>query len=501
MVDAYGLDAVRYFFLREVPFGQDGSYSHEAIVARMNADLANDIGNLAQRSLTMIARNCGARTPDWREATPTKEDLAMLARADALLGEARRHMQSFALHLYIGAVFEVVSEANRYFANAEPWKLAKSDPARMGLVLYVTIETLRIAAILLQPAMPASMGALLDLLGVPPEARTFAALDAGENRLASSTRRIGSSRAGRCPRLRRSFLATSKRSRRSEGLGRRRMTIIDSHCHLDFPDFADDLDAVVERARAAGVERMITIGTQSVEGRRAWSRSRSAIDDVFFTVGTHPHEAAGEEAEDFDAMRAFAKHPKCVGIGEAGLDYHYNSAPRDVAQRVFRGHIALARELDLPLVIHTRDADADMAAILTDEMGQGRFRALLHCFTASRELAETALGLGLMISFSGVVTFKKSEDLRAIARDVPLDRILVETDAPYLAPTPHRGRRNEPAFVVATAGVVAEARGMTPEALAEATRANTHAIFQQAASGQQAAAGLGKLPQAVGSSH
>src|ERR1700722_8032772 len=179
MVEAYGLDPVRYFFLREVPFGQDGSYSHEAIVARMNADLANDIGNLAQRSLTMIAK-AGARTPDWRMAAPSKEDLAMLARADALLGEARRHMQSFALHLYIGAVFEVVSEANRYFANAEPWKLAKSDPARMGLVLYVTIETLRIAAILLQPAMPASMGGLLDLLGVPPEARAFAALDAGE---------------------------------------------------------------------------------------------------------------------------------------------------------------------------------------------------------------------------------------------------------------------------------------------------------------------------------
>jgi methionyl-tRNA synthetase len=179
MVEAYGLDPVRYFFLREVPFGQDGSYSHEAIVARMNADLANDIGNLAQRSLTMIARN-GARTPDWREAQPASEDLMMLARADALIGEARRHMQSFALNLYIGAVFEVVSEANRYFANAEPWRLARSDPARMGLVLYVTIETLRIAAILLQPAMPASMGALLDLLSVPPEARTFAALDAGE---------------------------------------------------------------------------------------------------------------------------------------------------------------------------------------------------------------------------------------------------------------------------------------------------------------------------------
>ena len=179
MVEAYGLDPVRYFFLREVPFGQDGSYSHEAIVARMNADLANDFGNLAQRSLTMIAKNCGSRVPDWRGAAASPEDLTMLARADALVGEARRHMQSFALHLYIGAVFEAVSEANRYFANAQPWRLARTDPARMGLVLFVTTETLRIAAILLQPVMPGSMGALLDLLAVAPGARAFAAVDAG----------------------------------------------------------------------------------------------------------------------------------------------------------------------------------------------------------------------------------------------------------------------------------------------------------------------------------
>ena len=179
LVAAYGLDPVRYFFLREVPFGQDGSYSHEAIVARLNADLANDFGNLAQRSLTMIAKNCAGRVPDWRRATAAKEDLAMLARADALVGEARRHMRGFAIHLYVGAVLEVVSEANRYFANAEPWRLAKTDPARMGLVLYVTIETLRIAAILLQPIMPGSMGALLDLLAVEPESRAFSAADAG----------------------------------------------------------------------------------------------------------------------------------------------------------------------------------------------------------------------------------------------------------------------------------------------------------------------------------
>ncbi len=180
LVAAYGVDPVRYFFLREVPFGQDGNYSHEAIVNRMNADLANDIGNLAQRSLTMIARNCEGNVPDPTGAAPTPEDLAMLARVDALVGEARRHMQSFLIHLYVGSAFEAVSEANRYFANAEPWKLNKTDPARMRLVLYVTIETLRVAAILLQPVMPESMGKLLDLLAVPAQARSFAALETGQ---------------------------------------------------------------------------------------------------------------------------------------------------------------------------------------------------------------------------------------------------------------------------------------------------------------------------------
>jgi TatD DNase family protein len=254
------------------------------------------------------------------------------------------------------------------------------------------------------------------------------------------------------------------------------VTLIDSHCHLDFPDFAEELDAVVERAHAAGVERMITIGTR-IDKVAYLIKLAERYDSVYFTVGTHPHEAAGREAADFAAMRQFAAHGKCVGIGEAGLDYHYNHAPPNVAQRVFRGQIALARELDLPLVIHTRDAEGDTAAILKDELGQGRFTAVLHCFTSSRAFAQTGLELGLMISFSGVITFKNSTELRAIACDVPLDRILVETDAPYLAPVPYRGKRNEPAFVAATARALAETKGIALEALADATRANTLRTF------------------------
>ena len=264
------------------------------------------------------------------------------------------------------------------------------------------------------------------------------------------------------------------------------MRLIDSHCHLDFPDFADEIEHVVARAEAAGVERMTTVSTRVREaGRLAAIAER--FPSVYFTVGTHPHHAAEEPETDAAAVRAFAAHPKCVGIGESGLDYHYNYAPPDVAKRVFRAQIALARELALPLVIHAREADDDIAAILREEMGQGAFTAVLHCFTSSRALAEAGLALGLYVSFSGVLTFKNSGELRALARDIPLDRLLVETDAPYLAPVPHRGRRNEPAFVVDTARILAETKGVDFAALAAATRANTLKLFPKIAAEDAAA--------------
>jgi TatD DNase family protein len=252
--------------------------------------------------------------------------------------------------------------------------------------------------------------------------------------------------------------------------------LIDSHCHLDFPDFADELDEVVERAQVAGVERLVTISTRVRQGARLVEISER-FPNIYFTIGTHPHQAAEEPELDTAAIRSFAAHPKCVGIGEAGLDYHYDYAPRDLAARVFRAQIATARELGLPLVVHARDADEDVATILREEMAAGSFQAVLHCFTSSRALAETGLELGLYVSFSGVLTFKNSRELRAIARDVPLDRVLVETDAPFLAPVPHRGRRNEPAFVVETARALAEARGVDSSIIAAATRANTLRLF------------------------
>ena len=254
--------------------------------------------------------------------------------------------------------------------------------------------------------------------------------------------------------------------------------LTDSHCHLDFPEFSAELPEVLGRAREAGVGRFITISTR-VARIEALKALADGFDDVYFTVGTHPHHAAEEPDIGAERLIELARDPKCIGIGEAGLDYHYDYVPREIAARVFRTHIAAARASGLPLVIHARDADDDIAAILEDEMGQGPFKAVLHCFTSSAALAETGLRLGCSISFSGVVTFKKSEALRAVAAAVPIDRMLVETDAPFLAPVPHRGKRNEPAFVADTARCLAALKGMKDDDFAAATSANVVHLFSK----------------------
>ncbi len=252
--------------------------------------------------------------------------------------------------------------------------------------------------------------------------------------------------------------------------------LVDSHCHLDFPDFADEIDAVVARARNAGIARLVTISTRAARHAQVLAIAER-FDDVYCSVGTHPHYAHEELNVTAADLIARTRHPKVVALGEAGLDYHYDRSPRTAQAQGFRAHIQAARETGLPLVIHSREADADTARILEEETGQGAFPAVLHCFTGGRELAERAIALGLFISFTGILTFKNSIELRSIAAALPADRILVETDAPYLAPVPHRGKRNEPAFVAATARALAEAKGIEPEALAVATRLNTLRVF------------------------
>lgn len=252
--------------------------------------------------------------------------------------------------------------------------------------------------------------------------------------------------------------------------------LIDSHCHLDFPDFASELDDVVARARAAGIARMVTISTR-VRRFAGVLAIAERFPDVYCSVGTHPHYAHEELDITAANLVAHTRHPKVVALGEAGLDYHYDRSSRDAQERGFRSHIAAARETGLPLVIHSREADSDTARILEEETGQGAFPAVLHCFTGGPDLARRAIALGLSISFTGILTFKNSTALRAIAAELPADRILVETDAPYLAPLPFRGKRNEPAYVVETAKILAETRGVSFDEIAQQTSENFFRLF------------------------
>jgi TatD DNase family protein len=252
--------------------------------------------------------------------------------------------------------------------------------------------------------------------------------------------------------------------------------LVDSHCHLDFPDFANELDAVVARAGAAGVARMVTISTRVRRFAGVLSIAER-FPEVYCSVGTHPHYAHEELDVTVDDLVAETRHPKVVAIGEAGLDYHYDNSPREAQERGFRTHIAAARATGLPLVIHSREADADTARILEEETGQGAFPAVLHCFTGGPDLARRAVALGHYVSFTGILTFKNSIALREIAAELPADRILVETDAPYLAPNPFRGKRNEPAFVIETAKVLADTRGVSLEEIARQTSDNFFRLF------------------------
>lgn len=254
--------------------------------------------------------------------------------------------------------------------------------------------------------------------------------------------------------------------------------LIDTHCHLDFPDFEAERDDIVARAHTAGVKQMITISTR-VKKFPAILAIAEKYPSVFCSVGTHPHNADEELDITVAELVALSRHPRVVAIGEAGLDYFYDNAPRDAQAIGLRNHIAAARETGLPLVIHSRSADEDMAAILTEETGKGAFPFLLHCFSSGPDLARVGVELGGYISFSGILTFPKSEELREIAKTVPPERMLVETDAPYLAPKPFRGKRNEPAYVAHTAAVLAETIGVSTEDIARMTTENAFRIFSK----------------------
>ena len=258
--------------------------------------------------------------------------------------------------------------------------------------------------------------------------------------------------------------------------------LVDTHCHLDFPDFEEDLDDVIARAEAAGVSEMVTICTHVTK----FDRVRAIAErypNVYCTVGIHPHNADGEPATRAARLMELADDPKVIGFGETGLDYFYDHSDRETQKAAFVEHLIAAREAQLPVVVHTRDAEEDTLDLLREEHAVGPFPGVIHCFSASRGFAEAAVELGLYISFSGILTFKKAQAIREVAEALPLDRLLVETDSPYLAPVPKRGKRNEPAFTAHTAALLAEVKGVSFEELAETTTTNFRTLFSKAGKG------------------
>ncbi len=256
--------------------------------------------------------------------------------------------------------------------------------------------------------------------------------------------------------------------------------LIDSHCHLEYEGLVEDRQGVLDRARAVGIQGFLNISTR----RSEWAQVVGTAEresDVWASVGIHPHEADQHADLGAEALLDASEHPRVIGIGESGLDYYYDKSDRQVQRDLFRMHIGVARSTGLPIIIHTRDAEADTIAILREEMEQGAFPALIHCFTASKHFAATVLGLGLTISLSGIVTFKNASELQEIAKEIPSNRLLVETDSPFLAPVPHRGRKCEPAFVRDTAKFVADLRGESLEHIAATTTRNFHTLFSKAA--------------------
>lgn len=261
--------------------------------------------------------------------------------------------------------------------------------------------------------------------------------------------------------------------------------LVDSHCHLDFPDFSEELPEIIARAESVGLGRMVTICTRIRKFEQVLAVAET-YPNIYCSVGTHPHNAHEELDIPVEEIVRLSQHEKVVAIGEAGLDYYYQKDHAKAQARGLRNHIAAARQTGLPLVIHSREADEDMATILEEETGEGAFPMVLHCFSSGRSLAERGLAVGAYVSFSGILTFKNSTELREIASDVPLDRLLVETDAPYLAPTPYRGKRNEPAYVVETAKVLAETKGVSVEDIWHATTENFFRLFSKVPGAEQA---------------
>ncbi len=455
--ERFGVDSLRYFLLREVPFGQDGSYSAEAIVNRANAELANSFGNLAQRTLSMVFRNLGGIIPPPGEA-PDDRQLLELIRA-ATRREIPEAFERFAFSVGIEAWLRGVFACNAYIDYRHLGRFAR--PILIAWLAFsgLLVEAIRDLTSAIAPIIPENHGQADDLAGL---GQGWSAHSTAEAALPEA--RAGGGRSARGTRARRS----------------KAVRLIDSHCHLNYEGLVERQAEVLENARERGVTGFLNISTRQKEWGDIISVAERELD-VWASVGVHPHEADSHSDLGAAALVEAADHPRVIAIGECGLDYYYDKSDRAAQRERFQAHIEAARQIGLPLVVHTREAEEDTTEILERAVKEGGVTGVLHCFTGSAALARKGLDLGFYVSLSGIVTFKNAADLQATAKWLPADQMLVETDLPFLAPVPHRGKKCEPAFVADTASFVAQLRGEDAEQLADTTTENFFRLFKKAA--------------------
>ena len=468
LAEHFGVDALRYFLLREVTFGQDGSYSAEAIVSRANAELANSFGNLAQRVLTQIVRNCGGGLPEIHG----HDDADNAAIRRRLRGCRRGHAGG----IRGVSPFRALPRAgSRRCSPATPISTSR----RPGLCARPTLSGWRRSSRRCTSASQFSPSVFARSF---PRAPTVCSMRWALHLSCAILRHLEplvfAARRERFPA--RAAATAVPAARTAGGRGGGRVRLIDSHCHLNYEGLVERQAEVLDNARDRGVFGFLNISTR----QREWGDIIAVAErepDVWASVGVHPHEADAHPDLGAAALVEAADHPRVIAIGECGLDYYYDKSDRAAQRERFEAHIDAARQTGLPLVVHTRDAEEDTAEILSAAVREGGVTGVLHCFTGSAELARKGLDLGFYVSLSGIVTFKNAQDLQATAKWLPADQMLVETDSPFLAPVPHRGQKCEPAFVADTASFVAQLRGEDPEELAEATTANFFKLFSKAA--------------------
>ena len=451
IIEEYGLDPLRYYLIKEVSFGNDGNISQDRLEDCINSDLANNYGNLCQRVTAFAMKNCDGKIPAKIDFQP--DDLKILNKFQENLDTIRSKINEQNINFYIDFIVNSLFEANKYFNDQEPWK-KKDNLIRLNTIVYTTLEIVRKISFLLYPIIPETSLKALKIFNLSEKDIKLETISNNE------------------------FIIKGNMINKIDILIKKiEKEMIDSHCHLDHEPLLSDLSNVLKRSKDVGIKKLLTISTSF----ESFSRIKDIVnkDEIIYgTVGIHPHESDTNTITKNEIVKSLKENPKIIGIGETGLDYYYNNSDKEKQITSFKTHIEAAIECDVPIIVHSRNAEDDTFKIL-NEYKEHNPKILMHCFTGSKKFSEKLLTLNSYFSASGIITFKNSVDLQETFRSLPIDKILIETDSPYLAPVPNRGKKNEPSFIDFTANKLSEIKEISKLELIDKTTDNFNRLFFQ----------------------